>query len=189
MLKQVSSWRWFIVAPQRWEHGCVEAKDMRSLIPTGEKLCNEYPFEALENNYSNSRSSSHRLEDRVSVCIHLSQWVRLKRKNSSFSDCVCFTKKPMLCMGKLVNMKLFTIGLLYHTHRHTTSYFLRGLLTLQLTLAVSTANMNFYLKLRVLRALIPIQSSCSYPVDSADSKYLNCHTFFVLQALWFSTFN
>lgn len=50
------------MAPQRWECGYMEAKDMRSHIRTSEKLCNDYPSEALANDCSNSRSSSHGLK-------------------------------------------------------------------------------------------------------------------------------
>lgn len=91
----------------------VEGKDVYTHVPAGDNLCNHHPAEASTNDCSNSGSSSHQLQGCASVCFHLSQWVRLRRKNSAFPDCVCFTTKPMLCLGRLVLMKPFTIGLFY----------------------------------------------------------------------------
>lgn len=80
---------------------------MYSQIPNSGKLCNADPSKATVTGCSDSGYSSVELQGSISVCIHLSQRVRLKGgKKCTVSDCVCFTVKPMLCLGRLANVKL-----------------------------------------------------------------------------------
>lgn len=54
-----------------------------------------------------------------SQCFCLHSFKESKRKCSALSDCVCLTEKPMLCMGRPVNTKLFGLGLFYQYLKHT----------------------------------------------------------------------
>lgn len=116
---------------QRWECD----RDLYSCIPTIEKLCNNYCMHPrVLQMIIQTQSLSHGCQGSVPVGIHLSQGVRLKRKCSALSVCVCLTEKPMLCMGRLVNMELFVIGLFYKYLKHTCKKFYSFVRTSDITI-------------------------------------------------------
>lgn len=69
-----------------------------------EKLCNNCSSQAFTND-KNTRPPRHGLEG--SFIYHKEAE---EKENTASSDCVCFTEKPMLCMGRPVNMNLFTLA-------------------------------------------------------------------------------
>lgn len=103
-------------APQRWECVCRQRWRARPRTRTYRWLTNYATTIHPRRRQTAVQTQGLPVVDVQAALLvfNLSQWVRRRReKNSASTDCVCLTVKLMLCLGRLVFMKLFTISLFY----------------------------------------------------------------------------